>query len=387
MKRTLGELVSLEELGFGSLAPAKQTLSVFLTSPGNHVSMRFELGLSTFVETTPDPETGEQRSHADRLREVVEEAVLAEEVGLDAYGVGEHHRADYACSAPAVVLAAIAARTKRLRLTSAVTVLSSDDPVRVFQAFSTVDALSDGRAEIMVGRGSFIESFPLFGQSLEDYDELFSEKLDLLLQLCRSERINWKGKHRSPIRDLGVYPRPVQTPLPVWVGSGGNQSSVVRAGKLGLPLALAIIGGRPEAFAPLVRLYRLAGKEAGHSREQLRVAVHSHGYVAESDQQAAQEFFPSTQRAMNIIGRERGWPPYDQAAFDAARSPQGALFCGSPSTVAAKIDRLRKALEVDRFLLHCPVGTMEPELVNRSIELYGGKVREQLPHSSHRSDS
>ena len=337
--------------------------------------MIFELGLSTFVETTPDPLSGEHRRHAQRLREVVEEAVLAEEVGLDVYGVGEHHRADYACSAPAVVLAAIAAGTKRLRLTSAVTVLSSDDPVRVFQAFSTLDGLSDGRAEIMVGRGSFIESFPLFGQSLEDYDELFSEKLDLLLQLCRSEVVNWKGKHRTPIRDLGVYPRPVQTPLPVWVGSGGNQASVVRAGKLGLPLALAIIGGRPEAFAPLVQLYRLAGKEAGHPREQLRVAVHSHGYVAESDQQAAQEFFPSTQRAMNIIGRERGWPPYNKSAFDAARSPQGALFCGSPATVAAKIDRLRNALEVDRFLLHCPVGTMEPELVKNSIELLGRKVK------------
>lgn len=337
--------------------------------------MSFELGLSTFVETTPDPVAGEYRSHAQRLREAVEEAVLAEEVGLDVYGVGEHHRADYACSAPAVVLAAIAAGTKRLRLTSAVTVLSSDDPVRVFQAFSTLDGLSDGRAEIMVGRGSFIESFPLFGQSLEDYDELFSEKLDLLLQLCQSEFVNWKGKHRSPIRDLGVYPRPVQTPLPVWVGSGGNQASVVRAGKLGLPLALAIIGGRPEAFAPLVQLYRLAGKEAGHPREQLRVAVHSHGYVAETDQQAAQEFFPSTRRAMNIIGRERGWPPYDRSAFDAARSPQGALFCGSPATVAAKIEHLRNALEIDRFLLHCPVGTMEPKLVNRSIELYGQKVK------------
>ena len=345
---------------------------------GNHKGMKFELGLSTFVETTPDPVNGTHRDHSQRLREVVDEIVLAEQVGLDVYGVGEHHRADYACSAPAVVLAAGAARTSRIRLTSAVTVLSSDDPVRVFQAFSTLDGLTDGRAEIMVGRGSFIESFPLFGQSLEDYDELFSEKLQLLLKLRGSEFVTWEGKHRSPIRDLGVYPRPVQEPLPVWIGSGGNQPSVVRAGKLGLPLALAIIGGQPEAFAPLVKLYRRAGQEAGHGREQLRVAVHSHGYVAESDEQAAEEFFPSTQRAMNIIGRERGWPPYSRAAFDAARSPRGALFCGSAAAVATKIERLRAALDIDRFLLHCPVGTMEAGLVRRSIELYGTEVRKLL---------
>ena len=340
------------------------------------MSMKLELGLSTFAETTPDPESGSHRDHGERLRQVVEEMTLAEKVGLDIYGVGEHHRVDYASSAPAVVLAAGAARTERIRLTSAVTVLSSDDPVRVFQNFSTLDGLSNGRAEIIVGRGSFIESFPLFGQDLRDYDQLFLEKLLLLRQLCSEEFVNWKGRYRAPIDNLGVYPRPVQEPLPVWVGSGGNQASIVRAAKLGFPLALAIIGGQPRAFAPLVRLYRRVGQEAGFSREQLRVAVHSHGYVGESDQSAADEFFPSTKRAMNIVGSERGWPPYDRRAFDSARGRQGALFVGSAPTVAAKIQQLQEDLEIDRFLLHCPVGTMEPSLVLRSIELYGQKVRE-----------
>lgn len=337
--------------------------------------MKLELGLSTFAETTPDPETGARRSHAQRLREVVEEAVLAEKVGLDVYGVGEHHRADYACSAPAVVLAAVAARTERIRLTSAVTVLSSDDPVRVFQDFATLDGLSNGRAEVMVGRGSFIESFPLFGQSLDDYEGLFADKLELLLKIRASETVTWRGgEHRPPIDGRGVYPRPVQDPLPVWVGSGGNPESVARAGKLGLPLALAIIGGRPADFAPLVQLYKATGRQAGHSEESLRVAVHSHGFVAETDDQAARVFFPSMQRAMNIIGRERRWAPYDRRAFDAARSRHGALFVGSPSTVADKVQRLMTTLGVDRFLLHCPVGTMEAQEVLSSISLFGEKV-------------
>lgn len=278
-----------------------------------------ELGISTFVETTPDVHTGEVMSHAQRLREVVEEIVLADQIGLDVFGVGEHHRKDFAASSPAVLLAAAASRTKRIRLTSAVTVLSSADPVRVFQDFATLDGISNGRAEIMAGRGSFIESFPLFGYDLQDYDELFEEKLALLLKLRESEIVTWEGGHRPAIQARGVYPRPVQEPLPVWIGSGGNSESVIRAGLLGLPLVLAIIGGNPEHFAPLVELYHKAVAHAGHDLSKLTVASHSHGYVAETTEQAADEFFPSTQHVMNVIGRERGWSRYDRASYDAAR--------------------------------------------------------------------
>ncbi|KAA9005841.1 LLM class flavin-dependent oxidoreductase [Paenibacillus spiritus] len=333
-----------------------------------------EIGISTFVETTPDPATGRTISHAERLREIVEEIVRADEVGLDVYGVGEHHREDYAASSPAVVLAAAAAQTKRIRLTSAVTVLSSDDPVRVFQDFATLDGLSGGRAEIMAGRGSFIESFPLFGYDLDDYEELFEEKLELLLKLRDSERVSWEGKHRPAIRDLGVYPRPVQQPLPVWIGSGGNRESVIRAGLLGLPLVLAIIGGRPLQFAPLVKLYKRAAAQAGHDVSKLPVASHSHGFVGESAEAAAERFFPSTQASMNVIGRERGWPPYTRASYDAARSPEGALYVGDPKTVADKIIHLRKQVGITRFFLHMPLGTMPHADVMRGIELLGTEV-------------
>ncbi|WP_334072421.1 MULTISPECIES: LLM class flavin-dependent oxidoreductase [Paenibacillus] len=333
-----------------------------------------EIGLSTFVETTPDVHTGELISHAQRLREVVEEIVLADRVGLDVFGVGEHHRQDYAASSPAVVLAAAAAQTERIRLTSAVTVLSSADPVRVFQEFSTLDGISNGRAEIMAGRGSFIESFPLFGYDLQDYDELFDEKLDLLLKIRESEKVNWEGKHRPAIRNLGVYPRPVQEPLPVWIGSGGNTESVIRAGLLGLPLVLAIIGGRPTQFAPLVQLYKKAAAQAGHDPAKLPVASHSHGFVGEETEQAADMFFPSTQASMNVIGRERGWGHYGRASFDAARSLEGALYVGDPDTVAQKIIYLRKNVGITRFMLHCPLGTMPHEQVMRSIELLGTEV-------------
>lgn len=333
-----------------------------------------EIGLSTFVETTPDVHTGELISHAQRLREVVEEIVLADRVGLDVFGVGEHHRKDYAASSPAVVLAAAAAQTERIRLTSAVTVLSSADPVRVFQEFSTLDGISNGRAEIMAGRGSFIESFPLFGYDLQDYDELFDEKLDLLLKIRASEKVTWEGKHRPAIRNLGVYPRPVQEPLPVWIGSGGNTESVIRAGLLGLPLVLAIIGGRPAQFAPLVQLYKKAAAQAGHDPAKLPVASHSHGFVGEETEQAADLFFPSTQASMNVIGRERGWGHYGRASFDAARSLEGALYVGDPDTVARKIIYLRKNVGITRFMLHCPLGTMPHEQVMRSIELLGTEV-------------
>ncbi|MEK3871638.1 MULTISPECIES: LLM class flavin-dependent oxidoreductase [unclassified Paenibacillus] len=333
-----------------------------------------EIGISTFVETTPDVVTGEVISHAQRLREVVEEIILADRVGLDVFGVGEHHRKDYAASSPTLVLAAAAPQTKRIRLTSAVTVLSSDDPVRVFQDFATLDGIPNGRAEIMAGRGSFIESFPLFGYDLNDYDELFDEKLDLLLKLRESEKVTWQGKHRPAIQNLGVYPRPVQNPLPVWIGSGGNTESVVRAGVLGLPLVLAIIGGRPVQFAPLVKLYKRAAAEAGHDVSKLTVASHSHGFVGDKLDEAVEKFFPPTQASMNIIGRERGWGYYSRATYDAARSLEGALYVGDPETVAAKIIHLRKNVGITRFMLHCPLGTMPHEDVMRSIELLGTEV-------------
>ncbi|KQL46864.1 luciferase [Brevibacillus choshinensis] len=333
-----------------------------------------EIGLSTFVETTPDVKTGEVISHAQRIREVVEEIVLADQVGLDVFGVGEHHRKDYAASSPAIVLAAAASQTKRIRLTSAVTVLSSADPVRVFQDFATLDAISNGRAEIMAGRGSFIESFPLFGYDLQDYDELFDEKLELLLKIRASEKVTWRGGHRPAINNLGVYPRPVQDPLPVWIGSGGNAQSAIRAGLLGLPLVLAIIGGRPVQFAPIVDLYKRAAIQAGHDPSKLTVASHSHGFVAEDTETAADKFFPSTQQAMNVLGRVRGWGHYDRSSFDAARSFEGALYVGDPETVAQKIIHLRKNVGVTRFMLHVPVGTMPHEDVMNAIRLLGTEV-------------
>ena len=333
-----------------------------------------EIGVTTFVETTPDVNTGEVISHAERLREVLEEIVLADEVGLDVFGVGEHHRKDYACSSPAVLLAAAAPLTKRIRLTSAVTVLSSDDPVRVFQDFATVDALSNGRAEIMAGRGSFIESFPLFGYDLKDYDELFEEKLDLLLQIRDAEIITWEGKHRPSIYGRGVYPRPVQNPLPVWIASGGTPESVARAGLLGLPLCLAIIGGSPLQFEPLVRLYKRALEKGGYNPDEFPVASHSHGFVAETTDIAVEKFYEPTQRAMNVLGRERGWPPYTRETFDQARSLEGALYVGDSQTVAEKIIFLRKNVGITRFMLHVPVGSMPHEDVMRAIELLGKEV-------------
>ncbi|MFZ3588860.1 LLM class flavin-dependent oxidoreductase [Bacillus sp. DJP31] len=333
-----------------------------------------EIGVSTFVETTPDVVTGEVVSHAQRLREVVEEIILADQVGLDVFGVGEHHREDFAASSPEVVLAAAASQTKRIRLTSAVTVLSSADPVRVFQDFATLDGISNGRAEVMAGRGSFIESFPLFGYDLNDYNELFEEKLELLLKIRDSEKVTWKGGHRPAIHQLGVYPRPVQNPLPVWIGSGGNSESVVRAGLLGLPLVLAIIGGSPLQFAPLVQLYKDAAAHAGHDHTKLPVASHSHGFIAENTQLAADKFFPSTQQVMNVLGRERGWGHYNRDSFDAARSFEGALYVGDSKTVADKIIHLRKNVGITRFMLHVPVGSMLHEDVMKTIELLGKEV-------------
>lgn len=341
----------------------------------NKRDKKIEIGISTFLATTPDPQTGHRVDQAERLRQAVEEMVLADQVGLDIYAVGEHHRPDYACSAPAVVLAAAAPLTKRIRLSSAVTVLSSDDPVRVYQSFSTLDALSNGRAEIMAGRGSFIESFPLFGYRLEDYDELFEEKLRLLLQICRSpEKVDWPGGHRPAIRGLGVYPPAVQHPLPVWLATGGNPESSVRAGMLGLPVAYAIIGGMPERFAPLVQLYKQSAAKAGHDPNKLGIATHSHGFIADTNERAAELYFPAEQAQMNIIGRERGWPPYTRETFDAMCDLRGALYVGDPEHVAKKIVLARKNLGITRFFLHVDVSTIPHSEVLRSIELLGTKV-------------
>ncbi|HCL83526.1 MAG TPA: LLM class flavin-dependent oxidoreductase [Chitinophagaceae bacterium] len=331
-----------------------------------------ELGISSFAELTPDPVTGKTISRHQRMMDLMEEIELADQSGLDVYALGEHHRPDFIVSSPAVVLAAAAVKTKRIKLSSAVTVLSSDDPVRVFQDFATVDLLSGGRAEIMAGRGSFIESFPLFGYNLEDYDALFSEKLGLLLKLNESEKISWNGKFRPPIRELGVYPRPFQSKLPIWVAVGGTPESVIQAAILGLPLALAIIGGNPTHFQPLVGLYRETASSAGHGR--LPLAVHSHGYISKDSQQAADEFFPSYSYAMSNIGKERGWPPTTRAQFEAGRSRQGALLVGSPQQVIDKILFEKELFGLDRFLLHVSVGTMPHALVMHSIELFAKEV-------------
>ena len=333
-----------------------------------------ELGVYTFAETTPDPHTGHVISSGQRLRDLIEEIELADQVGLDVFGVGEHHRPDFAVSSPAVVLAAAAVRTQRIRLTSAVSVLSSDDPVRVFQDFATLDLLSNGRAEIMAGRGSFIESFPLFGYDLDDYDDLFAEKLDLLLKLRENERVTWSGRHRPPLQNLGVYPRPVQNPLPIWIAVGGTPASVIRAAELGLPLALAIIGGAPEQFAPLIKLYRDVGRRAGHAASQLRVSINSHGFLADDSNDAANTFFPSYAEAMTRIGRERGWPPTTRRQFDASRSPRGALLVGDPQEVIDKILHEHELFAQDRFLAQFTVGSIPHDKVMRSIELLGTKV-------------
>jgi len=333
-----------------------------------------EIGVFTFAETRIDPETGEQLDAGERIRRVVEEIELADRVGLDVYGVGEHHRPDYSVSAPAIVLAAGAARTERIRLTSAVTVLSSDDPVRVFQDFATLDQISRGRAEIMVGRGSFTESFPLFGQDLQDYDDLFAEKLDLLLKLRESGRITWRGHHRPPIDDRGVYPRPFQDPLPVWIAVGGTPGSVVRAGTLGLPMALAIIGGAPARFVDFVELYRRAGTQAGHDPASLRVSINSHGFLAKSADEAAELAYGPFSETMSRIGRERGWPPTTRAHFDAERRLHGALMLGSPDDVIEKILYQHGLFGHDRTLIQLTVGPMPHDKVLHAIELLGTVV-------------
>jgi probable LLM family oxidoreductase len=331
-----------------------------------------ELGIYTFAELTPDPDTGRVVSPAVRLRDLLEEIELADEVGLDVFGLGEHHRPDLAVSAPAVVLGAAAERTSRIRLTSAVSVISSDDPIRVFQDFATLDLLSGGRAEIMAGRGSFIESFPLFGHDLRDYDTLFAEKLDLLLAVRERERVSWTGAHRRPVEDRGVYPRPLQDPLPVWVAVGGTPESAVRAGALGLPLALGIIGGLPERFAPFAEIHRRAAREAGH--EPPALGINSHGFVAETAERAVEVSYGPFATMMDRIGRERGWPPMTRESFEAARSLRGANFVGTPGEVVEKILFQHEIFGHQRFLLQLSVGTIPHRELMRAIELYGTDV-------------
>lgn len=336
---------------------------------------KMELGISTFVETTPDVETGQTLSHGERLREVVEEIVLADQVGLDVYGVGEHHRQDFAASSPAVVMAAAVALTSRIRFTSAVTILSSADPVRVFQDFATLDGLSNGRAEIMVGRGSFLESFPLFGCNLDDYEELFDEKLNLLLRITESEHVTWSGKHRPSIDGLGIYPRPVQQPLPIWIGSAGTRESAVRAGTMGLPFALAIIGNvNPYDYAEHIRLYKEAAVLAGHDLQKLHIASHSHGFVAKTIREAEAKFFPSTFARTNARAIEKGTIPYRRCDYEAACGAEGALYVGDPDTVAEKIIRLHREVGITRFLLHVPHGSMPHDEVMEAIRLFGTEV-------------
>jgi len=329
-----------------------------------------ELGLYTFAELTPDPATGRAITAAERLRNMLEEAALAEKVGLDVFAIGEHHRPDFAVSAPAVALAAVAATSARLRLTSAVTVLSSEDPVRVFQQFSTLDLLSGGRAEIMAGRGSFIESFPLFGHDLEDYDALFAEKLDLLLRLRESEHVTWSGHRRAPLDGMGVYPRPLQDPLPLWIAVGGNPSSAVRAGMLGLPMALAIIGGMPERFAPFAEIHRRAAAESGHDAP--RLSINSHGLIADTWKEAVEGSWPQFDAMFTKIGRERGWPPTSHADFEASTTLRGANVVGSPEQVIEKILFQHEIFGHDRFLLY--MSSLDHAKTMRSIELYGTEV-------------
>lgn len=334
-----------------------------------------ELGICTFVDHMADAVNGSTISATQRMAHLMEEIKLIEDIGLDVFAVGEHHREEYLVSSPAVVLAAAAAVTQRIKLASAVTVLSSDDPVRVFQQFATVDLISNGRAEIIAGRGSFIESFPLFGYDLNDYDELFSEKLELLLKINESEKVNWKGsQHRAGINNLGVYPRPANKKLPIWIGVGGTPNSVIRAGKLNLPLALAIIGGMPQQFAPLVQLYRDSATKAGHDPAQLQVCINSHGFVGKDSQQAADDFYPSYASIMTRIGRERGWPPSNRQQFEASRSARGALLVGSPQQVIDKILYEYELFKNTRFLIQMSVGAVPHDKMMKSIELFGKEV-------------
>jgi len=334
-----------------------------------------QIGVDSFGAVISDPVTGVNLSPAQRMQNLLEEIVLTDQVGLDVFGIGEHHRSEFVDSAPVVILGAAATRTKNIRLSSAVTVLSAADPVRVFQEFATLDLISHGRAEIVAGRGSSIEAFPLFGFDLDDYDSLFAEKLDLLLQIRDRTHIHWTGKHRAPLTGQAVYPRPLQNPLPIWVGVGGTPESFVRAGTLGLPLMVAIIGGELERFRPLIDLYRAAGRRAGHSSEKLVVGLHAIGFLGDTTDQAAGDFWPGYAHTFTKIGKERGWPPARRAQFDALRGPTGALLIGDAETVAQKVLYANKVLGgLSRITFQMGVSALPHEKMLRSIELLGTRV-------------
>jgi probable LLM family oxidoreductase len=343
-----------------------------------------QIGVDSFAASVPDPVTGATVTPQERIAQLLDEITAADQAGLDVFGLGEHHRSEYLDSAPVVILAAAAARTTKIRLSSAVTVLSAADPVRVFQEFATLDLISGGRAEIVAGRGSFIESFPLFGLKLEDYDDLFAEKLDLLLALRENTHVHWSGKHRAPLTGQGVYPRPLQNPLPVWLGVGGTPQSFIRAGVLGLPLMVAIIGGEPHRFRPLIDLYREAGARAGHAPESLRVGIHALGYVSDTDEQASNDFFPGYAEAFTKIGKERGWPPVTRNQFEALRRPSGALIVSDPENVAEKVLRINEDLGgISRLSFQMSVAGLAHDKLIHATELLGSRVahiiRKALP--------
>lgn len=333
-----------------------------------------EFGLITFADMEPDTKVGQPGNAYQRIKDLMEEIELADQLGLDVFGIGEHHRPDYAVSSPAVVLAAAATLTKQIRLSSAVTVLSSDDPVRVFQDFATIDLLSGGRAEIMAGRGSFIESFPLFGYDLQDYDELFEEKLGLLLKINSQAILSWNGKHRPSIDSRGVYPRPYQSSIPIWLAAGGTPASAIRAATLGLPLMLAIIGGKPAQFVPFIQLYREAAEKAGRDPAQVSLGINNHFYVSENSKQAADEFYPYYAAMMNRVGRDRGWPPLSREMFEYSRSPEGALMVGSVQQTTEKILYEHELFGNTRFLAQASVGNVPHAMIMKSIELFGTRV-------------
>lgn len=336
---------------------------------------KMQVGIDSFATAFTNDATNLAGNASDALRHLIDRIEHSEQVGLDVFGIGEHHRREFLDSAPPVILAAAAARTNRIRLTSAVTVLSAADPVRVFQQFATLDLLSQGRAEMVVGRGSFIESFPLFGLKLEDYDSLFSEKLDLLLKIRENELVHWSGKHRASLTGQGVYPRPLQNPIPIWLGVGGTPESFARAGALGLPLMVAIIGGETRRFRPLVNLYREAGRRAGYKPDQLKVGVHALGYVADTTQQAVDDFFPGYAKAFTEIGKERGWPPVTRAHFNALLGPHGALMVGNPEEVAEKILEHSEALGgINRISFQMDAASLPHMKLMQSIELIGTRV-------------
>jgi probable LLM family oxidoreductase len=334
-----------------------------------------QIGVDSFAAAIPDPATGLSLKPVERMQNLLEEIELADLVGLDVFGIGEHHRREFLDSAPAVILAAAATRTKKILLTSAVTVLSAADPVRVFQEFATLDLISQGRAEIVAGRGSFVESYPLFGLRLEDYDSLFAEKLELLLKIRESAKIHWSGKHRAALTGQAIYPRPVQDRLPIWLGVGGTPTSFVRAGILGLPLMVAIIGGEPERFRQLIDLYREAGRRAGHSPEQLKVGLHMVGFLADTTEQAADEFFPGYAHTFTELGKERGWRPATRSQYDALRGPTGAFLIGDAKTVAEKILYVNEVLGgISRLTFQMGVATLPHQKMLRSIEILGTRV-------------